>query len=274
MKKITFLLLSMFLTTKLQADGLAEHRVQSRILNTEKRIWIYEPTAVRGQSDMTAVYMLDGQNAFDERLSAFGKTWDADIVADTLIQQRQTPPFIVIGIESTSTRLDELTPPADADVAGGGNADKFLLFLNEELIPWVEDRYKVARTPENRVLVGSSLGGLFVTYAAFEAAANPVFGRFAALSPSVWWANQGLLGRLSERSTNVRIQPRSFYFDVGLAESRSMVSGARTLKSLVAQMKCPSSPCAFYTEDPQGKHDELAWGSRLPGALRFLFGSE
>ncbi len=103
---------------------------------------------------MTALYMLDGQNAFDERLSEFGKTWDAYVVADTLIQQRQAPSFIVISIESTSTRLDELTLPDEAGVALVGKADKYLWFLSEELIPWVEDRYKVARTPENRVLVG------------------------------------------------------------------------------------------------------------------------
>jgi predicted alpha/beta superfamily hydrolase len=97
---------------------------------------------------------------------------------------------------------DEPAPPsmiaavaADAETAGWtqeehdeylrsireGRAAQFLAFLEDELRPVIEDRYRVA--PEGTGLFGYSYGGLFSLYALMRQ--SPMFRRYGAGSPGV-----------------------------------------------------------------------------------------
>jgi hypothetical protein len=88
--------------------------------------------------------------------------------------------------------MRELTPaptggfraPPEAGNAGG--AEKFLGFVGDELIPWVNARYP---TDSMRVLVGHSLGGLFAAYALSRR--PELFTGWVLMEPSLWW-NEGL----------------------------------------------------------------------------------
>ena len=79
--------------------------------------------------------------------------------------------------EEFSRRAFDLTPIADKDVEKEhfeftklktltGGADKFIKFVQHELMPFVNRKYRV--TPRKRVLAGHSFGGLFAAYALFE----------------------------------------------------------------------------------------------------------
>ncbi|NQT59807.1 MAG: alpha/beta hydrolase [Bacteroidetes bacterium] len=63
-----------------------------------------------------------------------------------------------------------------------GGAFKFLPFIKDELIPFVESNYRTM--PEDRTIMGHSLGGLFVLYTLLRA--PDIFNRYAAMSPSLW----------------------------------------------------------------------------------------
>jgi len=99
----------------------------------------------------------------------------------------QLPPMIVVGIRNTA-RTRDLTPAPLAgftplpDVGAHGGADAFLAFLADELIPWVDQRYRVAPM---RVLVGHSLGGLFALYAL--AGRPELFAGYVIMEPATWW---------------------------------------------------------------------------------------
>jgi hypothetical protein len=73
------------------------------------------------------------------------------------------PDAVVVGIENTN-RLRDLTPPglsvSGSSLTEGG--DRFLDFLERELIPAIDARF---RTAAPRVLVGHSSGGILATYA-------------------------------------------------------------------------------------------------------------
>jgi len=62
----------------------------------------------------------------------------------------------------------------------GGGAD-FLKFIQDELIPFIEENYRVSKT--DRGIAGYSLGGLFALYALFHA--PETFNRYFAGSPSL-----------------------------------------------------------------------------------------
>jgi predicted alpha/beta superfamily hydrolase len=137
------------------------------------------PAASRGKTESYAVlYMTDGGRNVNE----IGST--IDFLAD-----RSIPPLIVVGIANTD-RVRDLTPTrADVKESGSvtsyptsGGADKFLDFIQTELMPEIEKRYP---TDPYRIITGHSVGGLFAIHALV---ARPnLFNACIASSPSLWW---------------------------------------------------------------------------------------
>ena len=75
------------------------------------------------------------------------------------------------------------------EVAFGG-ADAFLAFIEEQVKPFVADRYPV--DPDDQGLIGVSAGGLFALNALFTRPG--AFRRIVAISPALYWGR----GRLFE----------------------------------------------------------------------------
>ena len=123
----------------------------------------------------------------------------------------ELPPLLVVGIAyptdngflQGALRNRDFTPSADAGFTAMaaslpksvqsfqieppmGGADGFLRFLQAEVKPFVASRFDVAA--ENSTIFGSSLGGLFVTYALLSAPES--FDNFIAVSPSLWWDDE------------------------------------------------------------------------------------
>jgi predicted alpha/beta superfamily hydrolase len=108
------------------------------------------------------------------------------------------PEMIVVGVTNTD-RLRDLTPTRtktsnikDAPVGGGGG-DKFLKFIETELIPTVEKNY---RTQPFRIHAGHSLGGLMAVHSLITQ--PELFNAYIACSPSLWWDNEFEIKKLDE----------------------------------------------------------------------------
>jgi predicted alpha/beta superfamily hydrolase len=79
--------------------------------------------------------------------------------------------------------LKEVPVPPGGDLMGG--AEEFFTFLNGELFPFIQERYRVDQN--DRGILGISFGGLFATYCLFK---HPgCFQRYIIGSPSLWWDN-------------------------------------------------------------------------------------
>lgn len=100
------------------------------------------------------------------------------------------PGMIVAGVRNTN-RMRDMTPAPMAGftpppaVSSAGGADRFLSFLGDELLPYLEKNYRVQPM---RVLVGHSLGGLFAMYALGRK--PDLFTGYLVMEPAVWWNNQ------------------------------------------------------------------------------------
>ncbi len=71
--------------------------------------------------------------------------------------------------------------PTVVEPQGGGGAEKFLGFIRDELIPFVDSNYPT--DAEDRTLLGDSMGGLFSVYALLH---HPeTFNRYIAGSPAL-----------------------------------------------------------------------------------------
>src|SRR3712207_3662198 len=110
------------------------------------------------------------------------------------------PEMIVVGISNTDrtrdltpTRVARLPDNPNAGFPTSGGADKFLKFIETELIPMVESKY---RTQPYRALAGHSLGGLFAVHTLVTK--PELFNSYIAVSPSLQWDNYEEIDRVKE----------------------------------------------------------------------------
>jgi len=155
--------------------------IHSNVLNEDRVIWVRMPAAAQGKKESYPVlYITDAGGNINE----IGVT--IDFLADTKFM----PPLIVVGIANTDRRRD-LTPShagvkhSDGSIEPiptSGGADKFLDFIQTELVPEIDKRYA---THPYRIIAGHSLGGLFAIHALINRPA--LFNACIATSPSLWW---------------------------------------------------------------------------------------
>lgn len=129
------------------------------------------------------MYVLDGE---------YNAAFTSEAVT-ILTDNEKMPPSLVIGIVSNNRNRDFTTagdkgwqPPQETPSAGG--ADKFLDYLEKELLPYVEKNY---RTHPFRIMAGHSLGGLLAIHCFSSRPA--LFKAYIALESSLWW-NNGSVG--------------------------------------------------------------------------------
>lgn len=253
------------------------HEFRSRIFRNARflRVWLppgYDEPE-NSEKHYPVLYLNDGQNLFEASASFNGVEWQVDETADRLIRENAVPPMIVVGVDNTGKdRLREYMPhrsmhPVMLRVQGRRYPD----FLMKEVMPFVERTYRVATSPENTGLGGSSLGALIALYTVM---ARPgVFGRLLLESPSLWASNRQAI----KDSRTVRIWPERVYLGVGTAEAgnaerdRTVVDDVRELGAILRRAMLSETRLRLVVKEGAG-HTEAAWAERFPEALRFLFG--
>ncbi len=167
-------------------------KLQSGILAEERTILVSTPANYERSNDRYPVLiMTDG----DAHLTHTRGT------VDFLVRNGLMPDLIIVGVTNTD-RTRDLTPtrwarpgPNGGPPAPpvGGGADAFLGFLEKELIPFVDGRY---RTQPYRLFAGHSLGGLLALYA-LEARPQ-LFDAVISASPALNWDDDYILKKSVE----------------------------------------------------------------------------
>jgi predicted alpha/beta superfamily hydrolase len=141
----------------------------------------------------------------------------------------------------------------------------------DELKPFIDSEYRTLDTPENTALGGSSLGGLVTLYIGLR---HPeIFGKLAAMSPSVWWRYGAILRMIRDNPVHGE-RPR-IWLDIGTAEGQRpgrILRDVRLLRDLLVRKGWREGVDLAYYEDEGAYHNESAWAGRMPHVLRFLFG--
>lgn len=236
------------------------------------QVWLPPGYAEHPRERYPVLYLNDGQNVFDG--TAMGMEWQVDETADALIRTQLVTPFIVVAVDSLDeTRTDDLTPTpvtrTDDDGTkhtSGGKAQTYARFLLEELKPFVDRNYRTLRDAPHTAIGGASHGGLVSLFLTLE---HPdVFGQALVMSPSAGWDDDVLIKRVQALKKRV---PVRYWVDVGRLESQRIIEPTRRLVSALEGKGWKRGVDVAVTEQPDASHDELAWASRMPEALRFLF---
>ncbi len=241
----------------------------SRVMDEKHDFIVYLPPLYEAEPDRRypVLYLQDGQNLFDPDTSFIaGNYWRVGETADELIMTGQIEPLVIVGIYNTGEhRIDEYTPVEDKRL-GGGHADAYGQMFVDELKPFVDHHYRTLPGVENCGIGGSSLGGLVTLYLALKY--TWVFGKVAAMSPSVWWRNRAILKTVGQikRRPDLRI-----WLDIGTQESQRALPDARALKTALVNKGWKLGEDLNYLEVEGAHHDEAAWAQRVAPMLKFLF---
>lgn len=235
-----------------------------------RNVLVYLPPQYKTEPDrrFPVFYLHDAQNLMDPSTAYIpGETWDVHRTADRVSAAGEMEPTILVGVANAGLRrIAEYTPGRDARLKGGGEGRSYGRLLIDELKPLVDETYRTCVGPEDTGLGGSSLGGLISLYLGLER--PDVFGRIAALSPSVWWDQRSILSRLARA---VPRPPLKVWLDIGAAEGQRQV---RDVGMLYRQMlrqgwRDGMDLQCFVAENAE--HNEAAWAARFDRVLKFLF---
>lgn len=129
-----------------------------------------------------------------------------------------------------------------------GEADKYLAFLTEQIIPTIERTYGLI--PDKRYLAGYSLGGLFAVYAVYH---TSLFDGIASISGSLWY--DGLLDYMKSHALGQN--PDKIYFSLGDKEAVS----ARGIMQTV--LVCTRQITKFFQDNGRNVFFELNDGGHF-----------
>jgi len=196
--------------------------IHSDILKEDREIWIHLPESAMGVSKYLSkypvLYLLDGPGHFHSVTVIIRQLSPAN--ENTIV-----PEMIIVAIPNTN-RSRDLTPShVDFDFFSGdsiqyssGGGNKFLDFMEDELIPHIEKTYPASTY---RTFVGHSFGGLSVINALISR--QHLFNNYVAIDPSLWWDDQAFL-RVADSILSVnKFNGKSLYVGVANTMDEGMI---------------------------------------------------
>lgn len=257
--------------------------VKSKILNEQRKIWIYLPNNMQADSKQKypVVYLLDGDAHF---YSVVGMIQQFSQVNGNTI----CPEMIVVGIPNTDrTRdltpshieIDPFTKDSSAFFKTSGGGENFISFIEKELMPYIESAYPAA---PYKMLIGHSFGGLAVMQTFLHH--TDLFNSYICIDPSIWWDNEKLLNETKPFLQSTKLEGKSFY--LGIANTMEEGMGIKqVVKDTSADTKHIRSILALQTVLENNKQNGFRYkGKYYPDdshgsvpliseydALRFIF---
>ena len=212
MKKIVYLVLLMLGSHFSSWAAVGSPEVQKVVIDS----------AVLGEKRHLVIYLPDGYRNSQDRYPVLYLT-DGDIqgphtagTLDYFAKFDQTPKMIVVGIITPpQSRQRDLTVTSSANENPQqlANADRFLAFIEQEVIPLVKERY---RTLDYQALSGTSFGGLFAINTLVK---RPrLFDGVISISPSLWWNDKQMLELVEAALKNAQLRGR-IYVSIANEES-------------------------------------------------------
>ncbi|MGI8670712.1 MAG: alpha/beta hydrolase [Aridibacter sp.] len=203
------------------------HTVRSVELSENRNLNIYLPEGYSKdlKESYPVIYLLDG-SADEDFIHIAGLVQFSNFPWVNIL-----PKSILVGIENVDRKRDFTFPTRNEkdkkDFPTTGGSAKFISFIEKELQPFIEKKY---RTNSSKMIIGQSFGGLLATEILFKK--PELFNSYIIVSPSLWWDDQSLLSIEKKTLKN----KKSIYIAVG-KEGDIMEKDARRLHTLLEERK-------------------------------------
>ncbi|MEL7448515.1 MAG: alpha/beta hydrolase-fold protein [Pseudomonadota bacterium] len=254
--------------------------VESENLAEPRHVVTWLPPGYDASSDRTykVIYMHDGQNLFDPRISYTNVDWGVDEAMMRGVKAGDYEPAIIVGVWNTTARLREYSP--------WDEAASYAKFLLTELMPKVNEEFNVAQGRENTFVMGSSMGGLVSFYLVKE---HPdVFSACGCVSTHFTWSQQMLdwsLGKDPSQSdpepfvvkdiAGGATMPKDvrLYFDYGTEGLDAAYDGPhQAVKAWLLEQGFEEGTTLKMQQFDGADHNETAWRARVDQQLAWMLG--
>ena len=262
-----------------------------------RSLYVYLP---RGYDEHThrhypVIYMHDGQNVFETyREDSYAGSWKADVTANRLISQGKMRESVIVGVANGNrSRIAEYLPPymtlftrarrspkkPEAEIGKPerlqsrprpvyGRAHRTAAYYQDEVQRYILRHFRVLIGRENTATVGSSMGGLFSAYIAWD---HPDFAKHHAIMSPSFWITRNQEGAM-EMVEHFRYGERR---DVRVwLDSGTHYDGERDTRAardaLLENGYVEGADFQYYLDRGAG-HNEAAWAGRLGKVFQFLF---
>ena len=162
--------------------------IDSEILGEKRIVNIYLPNGYSDDSpkQYPVIYLLDG-SADEDFIHIAGIVQFGSFSWINMI-----PETIIVGIGNIDRKKDFTFPTTNEkdklDFPTTGKSENFMNFIESELQPLIDKRFKTTKT---KTIIGQSLGGLLATEILFKR--PDLFDNYIIISPSLWWDDESLL---------------------------------------------------------------------------------
>jgi enterochelin esterase-like enzyme len=269
------------MTAPIQPVALkAIERFRSRQLHNQRPVNVFLPPDYDAQPARSykVLYVNDGQDMPAVKM--------AETLAQ-LIAHHEIEPVIVVAVHATRDRLQEYGTAGIPNARGlGKRARKYSFFVLDEVMPYINRRYRTLTGPVNTAIMGWSLGGLM----AFDLAWNhpDVFGAVGVFSGSFWWrtAEADTHARQESRIMHRRVRDTEspgqlrLWFQAGTLDEKEdrdhngvidAIQDTTELMDELEQKGFRRGLDMIYTQVEGGEHNQRTWGFILPYFLRWTF---
>ena len=226
--------------------------VNTNNLSSLKRdLIIYKPFNYDSTNEFSVLYVNDGYKALS--FSSYKN------VLDNLIFHKKIKPIIVVFIKFEEGDQDYFL----------NKTDNYISFLCDELVPFIDNKFKTSSLSENRAISGISAGG---NISLLTPITRPdIFSKGAGQSSTI---TDELLEQVSELNQTNEYKNHRLYFDVGIYDlnfgSSNRTSFFNANQSLVQNFsKSIDHPFQILADG----HQWANWRERTDEILIYFFGS-
>ncbi len=193
-----------------------EKSLPSKILDQQRKVWIHIPNSNGGNENTSkerypVIYLLDGNENFNNVVS----------ITEFMSSAGLCPPTIVVGVLHPN-RMTDLTFGTDKGMPNVvGNGEKFMQFMEKELMPYIETNYPTA---SYKIFIGHSVGGLTVMNTLLQN--QNLFNAYVSLDAALWWNNQKIVTEAKTALENKNYKKKTLF----MALANRMEKGMDTLQ--------------------------------------------
>lgn len=235
------------------------------------RVWLPENYDANDKTKKFPVlYMHDGQNLFDFYTSFVGE-WEVDETISRLIDEGY-PGAIVVGIDNSPDRLNELSPSWARSKAGKilekPSGENYAKFIVNEVIPFINKNYPTLTDRENTLIGGSSMGGVMSLFMALNYA--DIFGGGLLFSSALQlYEEKALDDFLRNNISKAKNLPNLYIYSGNAGGDKAIGMYVAILANKLLKFGYKKSLLTTLL-DQEADHNEQAWAIHFPRAFKKL----